>query len=188
VNLFHAISTGLWLVDMNVHSLFFLISDLVLELTLFFPWMIDWSFWDVDYLYDNASQVPGLKVSPLSSIDVCSDWPVWCCALDPWIDCVRHVADEEKGLSLYSGESRLPSIWEFVLCSKSPNFAHKRKIDPNTCGSKTRFPESRHPGKFDLWGSHSIFHILVVCAAVVQLIGYLDAFDYAHANLTCSSL
>jgi hypothetical protein len=27
-----------------------------------------------------------------------------------------------------------------------------------------------------------------VCAAVVQLMGYLDAFDYAHAKLTCSSL
>lgn len=54
-------------------------------------------------------------------------------------------------------------------------------------GLKTRFPESRYPGKFDLFGSHSIFHILVVCAAVVQLMGYLDAFDYAHANLTCSS-
>ncbi|KAH8737118.1 hemolysin-III family protein [Ilyonectria robusta] len=24
----------------------------------------------------------------------------------------------------------------------------------------TRFPESRYPGKFDLWGSHAIFHIL----------------------------
>lgn len=66
--------------------------------------------------------------------------------------------------------------------------SHTREIDPNTCGSKTRFPESRYPGKFDLWGSHSIFHILVVCAGVVQLVGYLDAFDYAHANLTCSSL
>jgi len=52
---------------------------------------------------------------------------------------------------------------------------------------KTRFPESRYPGKFDLWGSHSIFHVLVVCAAVVQLIGYLDAFDHARTNLTCSS-
>ncbi|OAG42077.1 hypothetical protein AYO21_03812 [Fonsecaea monophora] len=52
----------------------------------------------------------------------------------------------------------------------------------------TRFPESRYPGKFDLWGSHAIFHVLVVCAAVVQLMGYLDAFDHAHANLTCSSL
>jgi adiponectin receptor len=50
----------------------------------------------------------------------------------------------------------------------------------------TRFPESRYPGKFDLWGSHLIFHVLVVCAAVVQLIGYLDAFDYAQANPTCS--
>ncbi|KAI1149382.1 hemolysin-III family protein [Nemania diffusa] len=47
----------------------------------------------------------------------------------------------------------------------------------------TRFLERRYPGKFDLWGSHSIFHILVVCAAVVQLMGYLDAFDYSHANL-----
>lgn len=53
---------------------------------------------------------------------------------------------------------------------------------------KTRFPESRYPGKFDLCGSHSVFHILVVCAAMVQLIGYLDAFDYAQANLTYSSL
>ncbi|KAL4971431.1 hemolysin-III family protein [Aspergillus desertorum] len=52
----------------------------------------------------------------------------------------------------------------------------------------TRFPESQYPGKFDLCGSHSIFHILVVCAAVVQLMGYLDAFDYAQTNLTCLSL
>jgi adiponectin receptor len=29
--------------------------------------------------------------------------------------------------------------------------------------------------------------MLVVCAAVVQLMGYLDAFDYALANLTCES-
>ncbi|KAI1133212.1 hemolysin-III family protein [Nemania abortiva] len=52
----------------------------------------------------------------------------------------------------------------------------------------TRFPESRYPGNFYLWGSYSIFHIPVVCAAVVQLMGYLDAFDYAHANFTCSPL
>lgn len=102
--------------------------------------MIDWSFWDVDYLYDNASQVPGLKVSPLPSIDVCGDWLVRCCALDPWVDCVRHVADDEKGFSLYSGKSRLPSIRDFVLCSKSPNFAHKRNIDdPSTCGLRSGF-------------------------------------------------
>ena len=159
-----------------------------MSLTLFFPWLIDWSFWDVDHLHDNASQVPGPKVSRLPSIDVRCDWLVRCCALDPWTLCVRHVADDEESFSLYSGKGRLPSIWDFVLCSKSPNFARKREIDPNACGSKTRFPESRYPGKFDLWGSHSIFHILVVCAAVVQLMGYLDAFDYAHANLTCSSL
>ncbi|KAH7230894.1 hemolysin-III family protein [Fusarium tricinctum] len=51
-----------------------------------------------------------------------------------------------------------------------------------------RFLKSRYPSKFDLWGSHWIFRILVVCAAIVQLMGYLDAFDYAQANLTCSSL
>ena len=63
-----------------------------------------------------------------------------------------------------------------------------RESDPNTVALKSRFPESRHPGKFDIGGSHAIFHILVVFAAVIQLMGYLDAFDYAHANLRCSSL
>ncbi len=189
MNLGHAISTGLWLVNLHVHSFGFPSSQTCyLSLTLFFPRLIDWSSRDIDYLHDNASQVPGLKVSPLPSIDVRGDWLRRRRALDPWTQRVRHVADDEKSFSLYSGKSRLPSIWDFVLCSESPNFAYKREIDPNTCGSKTRFPESRYPGKFDLWGSHSIFHILVVCAAVVQLIGYLDAFDYAHANLTCSSL
>ncbi|KAK0651766.1 hemolysin-III family protein [Cercophora newfieldiana] len=43
-----------------------------------------------------------------------------------------------------------------------------------------------HGLNFDLWGSHSIFHVLVVCAAVIQLMGYLDAYDSAHANLICS--
>jgi hypothetical protein len=164
--------------------LFFLISTLVLESNIL---LIDWSFRDVDHLYDITSQVPGLKVSTLPSIDVRGDWLVRCCAPNPWTQCVQHVANDEKSFSLYSGKSRLPSIWDLVLCSKSPIFAYKREIDPNTYGCKTRFPESRYPGKFDIWGSHSIFHILVVCAAVVQLIGYLDAFDYAHTNLTCSS-
>ncbi|PLB49962.1 mPR-like GPCR protein [Aspergillus steynii IBT 23096] len=50
----------------------------------------------------------------------------------------------------------------------------------------TRFPESRYPGKFDIYGSsHQLFHILVVFAAVTQLIGILDAFGYNHANRTC---
>lgn len=52
---------------------------------------------------------------------------------------------------------------------------------------RTRFPESRYPGQFDLLGFHSIFHLLVVRAAVVQLMGYLDAFDFAQVNLACSS-
>ncbi|KAI0008821.1 hemolysin-III related-domain-containing protein [Xylariaceae sp. FL0662B] len=101
-----------------------------LSLTLFFPLLIDWSFRDVDHLHDNASQVPGPKVSPLPSIDVLGDRLVRCCALNPWTQCVRHIADDEKSFPLYSGKSRLPSIWDFVLCSNSPNFAHKREIDP----------------------------------------------------------
>ncbi|KAK3374985.1 hemolysin-III family protein [Podospora didyma] len=43
----------------------------------------------------------------------------------------------------------------------------------------TRFPECRWPGKFDMWGSHSIFHVLVVCAAVYYLLlsyEYMDAY------------
>ncbi|UKZ85975.1 uncharacterized protein TrAFT101_001814 [Trichoderma asperellum] len=52
----------------------------------------------------------------------------------------------------------------------------------------TKFPESRFPGKFDIYGSsHQLFHFLVVLATVVQLIGILDAFDYNYANRTCSS-
>lgn len=158
-----------------------------MSLTVFFPRLIDWTFRDVDHLYDNASQVPGPEVSPLPSIDVRGVWLVRRCALDPRARHVWHIADDEKSFSLYFGKGRVPSIWDFVLCSQSHRFAPEIAIDPNTCVLKTRFPESRYPGKFDLLGSHSIFHILVVCAAVVQLIGYLDAFDYAQANLTCSS-
>lgn len=167
---------------------FSLFQTWYLSLTPFFPRLIDWSFRDVDHLHDNASQVPGPKVSPPPSIDVRGDWLVRCCALDQWTQCVRHVADDEKIFALYSGKSRLPFVWDFVLCSKSPNSAHREKLTLTHVVLKTRFPESQYPGRFDLWGSHSIFHILVVCAAVVQLIGYLDAFDYAQANLTCSSL
>ncbi|KAF5861269.1 hypothetical protein ETB97_000461 [Aspergillus alliaceus] len=50
----------------------------------------------------------------------------------------------------------------------------------------TKFPESRYPGKFDIYGSsHQLFHIMVVFAAVTQLIGILNAFDYNHVNRTC---
>ncbi|RFU80616.1 mpr-type gpcr [Trichoderma arundinaceum] len=53
----------------------------------------------------------------------------------------------------------------------------------------TKFPESRYPGKFDIYGSsHQLFHILVVFATVTQLIGILVAFDYNYVNRTCSSL
>ncbi|KAH7021614.1 hemolysin-III related-domain-containing protein [Microdochium trichocladiopsis] len=48
-----------------------------------------------------------------------------------------------------------------------------------------RFPERWWPGWFDMCSSHSFMHILVVSAAVIQLIGYLQAFDYAYLNITC---
>ncbi|EMT73718.1 ADIPOR-like receptor spbc12c2.09c, partial [Fusarium odoratissimum] len=80
----------------------------------------------------------------------------------------------------------LVGTWFYVV---SLPLAQTREITALTeAVLKTRFPESLCPGKFDLGGSHSIFHILVVCAFVVQLVGYLDAFDYANTNLTCSSL
>jgi adiponectin receptor len=49
-----------------------------------------------------------------------------------------------------------------------------------------RIPEALKPGKFDIFGaSHQIFHLLVVFATVVQLVGILSAFDYNY-NRTCS--
>ncbi|KAL7940022.1 mPR-typeG-protein-coupled receptor [Trichoderma barbatum] len=54
---------------------------------------------------------------------------------------------------------------------------------------QTKFPESRYPGKFDIYGSsHQLFHILVVFATATQMNGILDAFDYNYINRTCSSL
>ncbi|KAK6211977.1 hypothetical protein LQW54_005504 [Pestalotiopsis sp. IQ-011] len=51
----------------------------------------------------------------------------------------------------------------------------------------TRFPERIKPGRFDIWGSsHQIFHILVVFATIVHLVGVLTAFDYNYANRHCA--
>ncbi|KAH8677746.1 mPR-like GPCR protein [Xylariales sp. PMI_506] len=50
----------------------------------------------------------------------------------------------------------------------------------------TRFPERIKPGAFDIFGSsHQIFHILVVFATVIHLIGVLSAFDYNYFNRQC---
>lgn len=50
-----------------------------------------------------------------------------------------------------------------------------------------RCPESVKPGKFDIWGqSHQIFHVLVVLATVVHLVGIWEAFGYNYKhNRTC---
>lgn len=51
----------------------------------------------------------------------------------------------------------------------------------------SRFPECIKPGMFDIFGSsHQIFHVLVVIATLVHLIGVLNAFDYNYHNRQCS--
>ncbi|KAI0427875.1 mPR-like GPCR protein [Xylaria sp. FL1042] len=51
----------------------------------------------------------------------------------------------------------------------------------------SRFPECLKPGAFDVFGSsHQIFHVLVVIATLVHLIGVLEAFDYNYHNRQCS--
>ncbi|GAP90837.1 putative mPR-like GPCR protein [Rosellinia necatrix] len=50
-----------------------------------------------------------------------------------------------------------------------------------------RFPECIKPGTFDIFGSsHQIFHILVVIATLVHLVGVLQAFDYNYHHRQCS--
>ncbi|KAI0554863.1 mPR-like GPCR protein [Xylaria curta] len=50
-----------------------------------------------------------------------------------------------------------------------------------------RFPECVQPGTFDIFGSsHQIFHILVVVATLVHLVGILNALDYNYHNRQCS--
>lgn len=50
----------------------------------------------------------------------------------------------------------------------------------------TRFPEKLYPGHFDIWGSsHQIFHVLVVLATCVHLLGVLNAFEWNYENRRC---
>ena len=49
-----------------------------------------------------------------------------------------------------------------------------------------RFPEKLYPGQFDIWGSsHQIFHVLVVLATSVHLLGVLNAFEWNYENQRC---
>jgi adiponectin receptor len=68
-----------------------------------------------------------------------------------------------------------------------PFSPYKRKLILIHMVRKIRFPESCWPGRFDMCSSHSFMHILVVCAAIIQMIGYLEAFDYAYSHITCSA-
>lgn len=54
---------------------------------------------------------------------------------------------------------------------------------------QTRVPESLGPGKFDVFGSsHQIFHVLVVLATILQLVGILSALDYNYHHRVCRIL
>ena len=45
-----------------------------------------------------------------------------------------------------------------------------------------KFPESYYPGKFDFLGhSHNLFHVFVVAASIIHLLGVLEW--YYHAKL-----
>jgi adiponectin receptor len=48
----------------------------------------------------------------------------------------------------------------------------------------TRFPESRWPGKFDIFfSSHQIFHVLVVMGSMVHFAGVWDAYRWQYQRL-----
>ena len=48
----------------------------------------------------------------------------------------------------------------------------------------SRFPESVWPGKFDIWGSsHQIFHVMIVIACVVHMMGVWNAYGWNYQNL-----
>jgi len=54
--------------------------------------------------------------------------------------------------------------------------------------SQSRVPESLKPLTFDIWGSsHQIFHVLVVLAVVVHLVGIGSAFDYNYTHRRCAA-
>ncbi|KAF3923144.1 hypothetical protein ABW20_dc0107978 [Dactylellina cionopaga] len=52
----------------------------------------------------------------------------------------------------------------------------------------TRIPESRWPGKFDIWfSSHQIFHVFVVFATAVHWLGIMLAYDYNYMHRQCKA-
>lgn len=50
-------------------------------------------------------------------------------------------------------------------------------------GFKRRVPERHFPGKFDIWWhSHTIWHLFVVMAIGMHILGLLSALDYDYYN------
>ena len=148
--------------------------------------MINWFFWNINYFHEIAFQISKFNVSFFSNIDVCDDWFMWCCVFDSWIQNVQFVTNDEKSFFLYFKKNKLFSVWNFVLYSKSLIFAHKKKLILTNVILKIRFFENSYFDKFNLWNFHLIFHILIVCVVVIQLMNYLNVFNYVYANFICS--
>lgn len=181
------ISTGLWSVNLISTILFYFHHPNRTNLTpLSQP--TDRNLRHPNNPHNTTPQLPRHQTPPLPSTNVRGNRSLRSRPPDPRPHRLRPLADDDQSLSLYSGKSSMSFVRNCVLRSKSlPLSSTQSKRETDTI-LKTRFPESRYPGNFDLWGSHAIFHISVVCAAVVQLTGYLNAFGYAQANIGCLDL
>lgn len=95
---------------------------------------------------------------------------------------IYGVAQLEKqiGLSWLVGQGVLYVAGAAIYAVSSSNRLTEKSCILMTC--QARVPERWRPGSFDIFGSsHQIFHILVVLAAAVHLVGLLKAFDYEHS-------
>ena len=92
---------------------------------------------------------------------------------------------KQSGMPYYVGEGLVLLLGAlFYTVSISSRYAECEK--PLTSIPQTRIPECFKPGRFDIFGcSHQIFHVLVVLATAIQLIGILAAFDYNYNHRKC---
>ena len=92
---------------------------------------------------------------------------------------------KQSGMPYYLGEGLVLLLGAFFYTVRYylQIFACEQLLTRN---QQTRIPESFKPGRFDTFGcSHQIFHVLVVLATAIQLVGILTAFDYNYHHRTC---
>ncbi|KAM0361026.1 hypothetical protein ACHAPK_011788, partial [Fusarium culmorum] len=75
-----------------------------------------WSLWYHHRDRHIEPQASRPKVSPPESIVIRGGWHVWCCAIDPWNQCLRHGANDKEGTSLCPGKGCVPRVRDFPLC------------------------------------------------------------------------